>query len=224
MPFPTTAIIDNFNRANSDLDLSLACSNGVNSWFEGKINGGTDTSFDINTNQLKNNAPAGDSFIAGVNFGPDVEAYFSVPVLPADYVFLAVRIKDENTAPWDGYGLLYLISGTQWVLRRYDNGSATSLGTVSAPTLSAGDAFGLRVIGTSLAGFHAPGGVWNQTPVVTATDATYPLAGKIGIEAGDVGSGGAGRYDSFGGGTYIPPAAGDLLVETPWRKSRGVSW
>ena len=218
MPFPTTPIIDTFNRADSPLDTSLACSDGINSWFEGKINGGVDTNCNIASNRLTSIA-TGDSFIVA-SFGPDVEVYSSWPVLPTSYIFHAVRIQDVNTATWDGYGLLHDIASSQWQLRRYTNGVSTVIAT-SSVAISAGDKVGLSVIGTTLSGYRYTAGSWNQTPIVTTTDATYALAGKIGFEFDDT----TGRMDDFGGGTYIAPAAASgPVLQTPLRRRRMTSW
>lgn len=218
MTFPTTAVIDDFGRADGNLNTRLACSNGVDSWFLGKINGGSDTNFDILSGRLADNAVTGDSFIQA-SFGPDTEVYLTMPVVPTSYAFLAARIKDENTATWDGYGVIWIAGGSpNWQLRRYDNGSQTNVSNTNGANPNAGDKIGLSVVGSLLTGYLFTGGVW--TTVLTGTDATYPLAGKIGIEIGDS----TGRYDDFGGGTVVTTVGQIGTIRVDRGGSRRTSW
>lgn len=216
MPFPTTPILDDFNRAAGSLDTRLGCSNGVNSWFLGQINGGTTTDCDVGSSQLRVSGSTGDSFITA-SFGPDAEVYASWPVAPTSYAFLAARIKDENTATWDGYGVIWIAGGTGWQIRRYDNGASTVLASSASPNVVAGDKVGMSVVGSLITAYRYNAGAWAS--VVSFSDATYPLAGKIGFEFGDS----TGRMTDFGGGTYVPAAG---LTPNPFiqRHSRGTSW
>lgn len=195
MSFPTTGIIDDFNRADDPTPEGSSCSDGIHVWSATSING-TGQGANLVGNLMHLVAGTGDLYITA-DFGPDCEAYYDLPSAPSsgEYCFLAARIQDAGTSGWDGYGLIW-INGAGWQVRRYDNGSSTVLsGTVPGNDLVSGDSFGIEVIGDTIRGLRKTGGSWIE--VVSSTDSTYATAGKIGWEIS------SGELDNFGGGTVV---------------------
>lgn len=221
MAFPTTPVIDSFGRADATLDSSLACSDGVHSWFQGHLSGDVTTGGQITSGQLTNTGTTTvcGSFISASNFGPDVEVYQSYPVAPTSYAFLACRVTNENTAGVAMYAIIW-IPGVGWRLRTY--GPFVTLASDNANPLSDGDRIGLSAIGTEITAWHYTGGAWVSR--LSVTDTTFSNAGKIGFEFQD----NTARADDFGGGTYAPPAPPFVVAGAPpvaWkRRSRATSW
>lgn len=216
MSFPTTPIIDSFARANALLDFSLACSDGINSWQQGKINdGGSGTNGTIASNQLKATVDAVcDSYIATQNFGPEVEVYCTYPVAPITYAFLAGRIANAGASGWNGYAVIWIPPNT-WQLRRYDAGSSTVIATTTA-AFADGDQIGLSVFGSAVVGYR------NGASVLNTVDATYAAGGKVGFEFSD----NTARMVNFGGGTFVAPATGATgpVLQSPRRRRGMTSW
>lgn len=209
MPFPTTGILDNFNRANAAIYGSTA--SGGDTWGANALNDTGPGTLSIVSNAIAEGSGSPNGYLTG-SHGPDAEAYMTAAALPGggNYFFLAVRVQDAGVGSlaWDGYGLIYIV-GTGWQIRRYDNGASTVLGaTVSTPTVSAGDGLGIEAIGDTIKGYHKPAaGAW--TEVLSRIDATYTAAGNIAVEIGSAPSG-TGRGDDLGGGTVVtgPVAVG----------------
>jgi hypothetical protein len=62
---------------------------------------------------------------------------------------------------------------------------------------SAGDKWGLSCVGSTIKAWYGPQGVWQGTPIVSATDTHLPAAGGIMFSVGGTGC----LIDDFGGGT-----------------------
>jgi hypothetical protein len=193
MAFPTTSIISSFTGPDED-PLSEG---GI--WTVGAgvgING-------INGSQerISNQAGArsGNAIYNVSTFGPNTESYATLPVLPtngAGATYCYARLS-ALSATANGYSVDWRVTGGTNTMRllRYDAGSGTSLGSWTQ-ALSAGDAIGLEIIGSSLQAYVFSGGSWApvQSPV---TDGTYSAAGYVGFGITDVNA----RVDDFGGGT-----------------------
>lgn len=113
----------------------------------------------------------------------DFEAYATVATVPADTNVVRIygRIATPGTAGVDGYFLqitMVVSVADTWTLFRLDNASATSIGTADA-VLTDGDKIGLECIGSAIKAYQYTGGAW--TNIVSATDATYSAAGKVGL-------------------------------------------
>lgn len=209
MAFPTTGILDDFNRA----DATPASANWdyhLNSTFWGcppisviSNQGGLATS------------NYGDSYWAAATFGPDVEVYATVAALPGSGTdqFLEFRIQSPGTggtAPADGdsYGVSFKNTAPdELMFYRCDNSSYTQLGATQTPgNLSVGDKIGVEMIGDTIQAYRYTGGAWAAygSP---ETDSTYTVAGYIGGGFGDY----IGRWDDFGGGTVVTGGGGGKI-------------
>lgn len=188
MAFPTTAILDNFTRAD-------AATLGAN-WTD-LVNG-----FAIVSNQAAPKVDLVDnvSIWNVATYGPDSECYFDVPTKTSNNnhaTWLIIRATTLNIATIDGYAYAAItLSGTDsFRAYRMDNFVQTQLGASVAVELTSGDSQGLEMIGTTLAIYHKTAGTWSQ--LATRTDATYTAAGYIGIYSTRTSP----RVDNFGGGT-----------------------
>lgn len=204
MAFPTTSVLDDFNRANS---ASLGA-NWTNPVFTGN------PSPRIVSNAM---GPAGDdsgtvycdAYWSASTFGPDSECWVTVSASNTNKGReIYVRLTGLDGSP-SGYSAFAAdISGTSnnWTLNRYDNGTFVQLGAAFTQSVAAGDSIGLEMIGSSLVFYYkAAAGSWAS--VTSRTDATYSGAGNIAL-ALQQGSGTSNRFDDFGGGTVVVGGGG----------------
>jgi hypothetical protein len=125
--------------------------------------GGTGASF-----YLSNHIPASADY--------SVSATFYI-VTSTGNASLWVRAEHSSGNGEDGYQVR-LVTGSQWELRRIDNGSGTTLGTSTTNMPSAGGAgvsVTLSITGSSLS--VTAGG----SEIITATDSTYTAVGRVGV-------------------------------------------
>jgi acid phosphatase type 7 len=216
LPFPRTALLDDFARAAGAL--------GTNWQSPALADPGTAT---IQSSGQTASASGASSATWKVGtFGADQEAYLTVPVLPraGSFMQLAARVNSLSASTLSCYFLRVTPSTSTWDLRKKINGAgSTSIKTFTAP-LAAGDAAGLQTIGSTLTAYRKPAsGSW--APVVSATDTAIPGAGYVSYTLGDTTI----RGGAFGGGTITsapapqPPAApslsataGDATVRLSW--------
>jgi hypothetical protein len=217
--FPTTSgLIDNFNRADN-VASTQPTSSGAN-WSTNLINDPVSSDLAVAANQLRANSAGTNGYIT-TTYGPDSEVYADVSALPGNgqYIALWGRIQEAGTSNFDSYALVYVHStsgNATWSLRRYINGSGTTLNNVSAPALVAGESLGINIIGTgnsvTLTAYKKSGGTWSTVGSVIDSDPSrITSAGNIGIELGDT----IMRIDNFGGGTVVTnttPAAPTLSI------------
>lgn len=209
MAFPTTAVIDDFNRANSG---SLGSNWGADPFnFAG-------ANFDVLSNQaVGNNSAYCANYWSAATFGADSEVYVTCVTKPTnggDWA-LGARIVNPDTTGVDGYRLqVDSDAGTdEWKVQRVDNGVVTQLGATATQEIASGDAVGLEVIGTTVKAYYkASGGSLSE--VASRTDATYSAAGNISLEAFD--NGGDPVFDDFGGGTVVGGGGGEATLRH-WR-------
>ena len=199
MPFPTTPILDNFNRADS--------SSIGGDWSQFMRSGSYDMG--ISSNQEYNpDAEYNGLYHDAAQFGPDCETYVTVAVLPPyeNYFALYIRLKDVTVDVWnyDGYqaGLWrYDNAGNDRLnltIRRVDDNVLTQLGAgVDIGDHGNGDRLGIRAVGSSLELWYDDGAGWELR--ATRTDGTYGAAGYVGFFHP---SEGTMRLDDFGGGNY----------------------
>ena len=194
MAFPTTGILDDFNRAD-ETPLS-----GGGNW------GDRNTSQDLS---LVSNRVGG----AGVNqlsseywtvatYGPDCEVYVSATRLASygtgSYVRLWLRIQNPGAANETGYMMQWLnnASGCS-IFKETSREAYTSLATSSTPRFAANDQIGMEAIGTTITVYQ------NGTSVLSTTDATTTGAGYLAIGCRST----IFRLDDFGGGTVVPASS-----------------
>lgn len=199
MAFGDAGILDDFNRSDRNLSGDTSSSGAV--WSTIAMTG-TAMELAITSNQMS--VPGSRNGYLPGPYGPNVELWCTVSVLPGAgaYVFLAVRAQDVGAvSTWDGYGLIYIV-GTGWQLRRYLNGTSTTLTSSATPILAAGDGMGFSVIQSRLTAYRNPAGAgWIPTGLAI-TDATYSAPGAIGLELNDT----TVRIDNLGGGAFTDAA------------------
>jgi hypothetical protein len=185
--FPTTSLIDNFNRANGVLTAPYVAS------YNGQ---GIDQ---IVSQQV---IPTG-----GSNFGTaktdtlavDTETWFTVVTVPAPGNDLKLFGRWVPGAGPTGY--YARINGTSWHVSRQDAGSSSDIdGGGATRTLNAGDKVALQVKGNTITLACCPVGSSTWYRVTRATDNTYTNAGGIGwqLPSGTV-------IDDLGGGQVRAP-------------------
>jgi uncharacterized protein YjbI with pentapeptide repeats len=187
LAFPTTSLIDNFDRADAG-DL------GVN-WSYDWVGGGQ-ASPDIVSNRCASPGGASSAWWNVVTFGPDCEVYVDVPVRGAGTIALLLRLVNPGGASVTGFQF-YIDAANSWQLWRSDGGgSFTQIGTGTTQVVSNGDAVGIEAIGDTFKAYYkAAAGSWVE--VWTKIDATYATqVGRIGLELNTSGS-----LDNFSGGT-----------------------
>ena len=193
MTFPTTPILDAFDRANEPLSYSA-------NWAGPLIHGAPDT-LKIVSNSVRN-----DSAYTVSNaywtpaIDPECEAYITVRgegVPGAVYVF--ARMSNPGLSTADGYAMAF-IYGEGWdaYLYRVDNGTLVQLDTAHLE-LNVGDRIGLSVIESTVTAYQ------EGVAIMTATDATYATGDYIGI--GMSGEAEGGELQDFGGGSLATALA-----------------
>jgi len=205
--FPTTSVLDNFNRANG-------AGLGAN-WGTDPEGFGYGT-FDINSNQAKPNGAFPANYWSAQSFNADCEVYATIAALPPSG---AMRLIARQTTPGvsateDNYELEVGTSGGNSYISRTVNGSRTTIKTTGV-TFAVGDQMGLRCVGDQIIAFK------NGVEIDRVTDATNTAGGYIGM-VGQNDS--AILFDDFGGGNYVPVAKSMLPgFITSGQNARGVN-
>ncbi len=196
MAFPTTSVLDDFNRADS-------ASMGAN-WTGALWSGEAD--LDIVSNQAKTVTGTWNSaYWNPASFGPDCEVFCE---WRANRVLLNLRCVNIGAGTLDGYEAGVSAAVNALVIFRTDNEVGTQLGAGFAQAFTAGDLIGFEAVGSSLSVYYkAAAGSW--TLVGTETDGAYSAAGRIGLEVNA-----AGILDDFGGGTVVVVPAQTDAPET----------
>jgi hypothetical protein len=200
MAFPTTSILDDFNRADEN-PLS-----GGGNWA-GPI-------FSANSQmQLVSQAVTGAVAATGDgsywnasqfnNGAVGVEVFADVGTVNGTDRFFLDWVENPNTGVENGYELQVNLSVDLWRLRRLDASVATTLGANVTQAVTAGDGIGFSSVnGTHTVYYRAGAGSW--TVLFSRSDNTYVGNGNIGL--GTIGT--VNTMDNFGGG-----AVADDLVE-----------
>lgn len=197
MAFPTTSVLDAFNRANG----LLVGGNWSNDTFNF---GAGSTALTINTNQVApENASYGEVYWNPTTFGPDSEVFVTYAVAAhngGDWG-VGLRVTNPDSTAVDGYrcAVFQLAGNDEVKLYRVDNGVATQLGVTVTQNFSVGDSFGAEMIGSTLQVYRKTAGSWAS--IASRSDGTYTAAGYIGMYTFSTGANG--RLDDFGGGTVV---------------------
>ena len=190
MAFPTTGILDNFNRANEGPPPSASWTNVENG-------------LEVNSNTCKGDANnLGNWSNWNVEtFGPDCECYITLTNQSAENLY--ARLTSVNT--WDdGYSVTVFQNEVQ--IYRLDDGGRTQLGATIAQTSVSGDKLGMEIIGSSVTAYYDDGGAgWGSIGV--RSDGAYSNAGYLGVRVFDNDR----EFDDFGGGTIAAPPAGNRV-------------
>lgn len=195
MAFPTTGILDNFNRADEN---PLVGATGTE-W--GDRNTNDDLSIETNLVRGQTVGTLASRYWAAATFGPDCEAYCSVnhtPNTAADYIRLWARIQNPGAVGETGYMMQWSnnTSGARLFVETARE-TFTQLAQNASARYADGDVIGIELIGTSFKLYQ------NGTSILSVTDGTISLAGNIALG----GRGTSFRWDDFGGGTIAGAAA-----------------
>lgn len=200
MAFPTTGILDNFNRADESPATGWSDGPAATVYMAGGVR--------VLSNVL---APvSGDSwdYYNVAQYGPDCEVYATVSTYPVStWIELGLRGAPINNTSMDHYHLF--ADGGLFRIKRADNSSNTQLGADITRSLGSGDALGLEAIGSTLTAYYkASGGSWASQ--ASRTDSTYIQSGSFLIYIADANW----RIDDFGGGTVVTASTVRMLAST----------
>ncbi|MCA9974243.1 MAG: hypothetical protein KC413_00780, partial [Anaerolineales bacterium] len=184
MAFGSSSVLDNFNRANEGPPMT----GWANFLTAGLV---------VSSNAC---APSGAGNRAGyyntVLSAADCEVYATIASDPASNrnMSLYARLVNIGSGTTEGYGIQFnKVAGTDTLqIFRLDNDTKTVLGANFSQELTAGNKFGLEIVGSTLTAYVDTGSGW--TSLGSRTDSTYSSAGYLGADIG------SGTLDDFGGG------------------------
>lgn len=197
MAFPTTGLLDNFNRTNEDP------MNG--NWSVGPLDT-TAEDLQIVSNQAKGTIDVNDNEMwwNPGTFGADSEVYCTlVTVTFNDDLFLELRITDPGGANRSGYKIEFVPAGNSpstgdVEMFEVTDGTSTQIGaTETGIVISSGDKLGFEAISSTLKFYLDTGGGFSEQ--FSRSDSTHTGAGFIGIAVFDDDS----PIDDFSGGTVV---------------------
>ena len=201
--FPTTGLLDNFNRTAEN---PLANGN----WSGPTFGGGAQCKSDGTAATAA--AAFGNSYWSAATFGADTEVFQTLSALDAaPQEGNAWRLTSPGVLNSERGYELFAVSGTGFEVYRIDvNQVETKLGATISQTYSAGDKFGAEMIGSTITvEYKAGAGAWGS--IGTRTDANLTTAGNIGCSVKNVGTD---TLDDFSGGTVVVVGGwGGLLAE-----------
>ncbi len=197
MTFPTTSVLDNFNRANGDP--------GTNWTFPVGNQGGL--KFTIDTNQAAFPDSTNEGYWNVSTYGPDCEVYTGLPTVAGSDFEMYMRVASPGGS-FNCYALKWNSVFQRLNYFRVDSGVFTQLGanddSVAGPV--SGDSVGAEINGTTLTAHIKQGGTW--AAYATRTDSTYSAAGYLGWYDNSSTL----RGDNFGGGTIGGVTATNVLA------------
>jgi hypothetical protein len=216
--FPTTGIVDDFDRADEDpVSDGGAWSNPLSGLGVGDPQ--------VTSNQLA--PPDGGDIgfcVRTEGTSADQEAYYTIATLPASPTFFIVSVRCAGTGlGTDGLDLRVRSDDGAWSLRRVVDLTPTTVasGMLSGGALVAGDSIGLDVIGNTMTG-HIKRGAAAWAEIVTAGEGgTLTAHGPLGLSIDVVtGTDTTWRIDNFGGGDVVAAGGVGGLVHTARAFSR----
>ncbi len=192
--FPTTGVVDDFNRADGGVGANWSLTTGAGA--VGTISSNRVTS--DGTNITRN-------YWNPSTFGPDSEVQIKVDTKGAagGFLTLDLRLQTPGSAAVDGYQFEADVSaGTDpQIIGRIDNNVFTQLGATVNNEFATGDRFGFEAIGSTLTGYRHDGVTWAS--LLSRTDSTYSGSGNIGWRKNSTNTD---FLDNFGGGTVTAGA------------------
>lgn len=211
MAFPTTGVLDSFTRANEGPPPSASWDYPINSAFA------AGAGMSVLSNVIGSSSTTFCGSYYKTSYGPDTEAFVTIATLPGVGLdlFLDVRIVSPGSggsggASGDSYSASWVnqAGADELIYFRADNGVYTQLGATDTPgNMTAGDKFGVEMIGSTIQAYRYTGGAWAAFGT-SRSDSTYSAAGSIGCGFGD----NIGRFDDFGGGTVVTATIGIAWV------------
>lgn len=202
MAFPTTGVLDDFNRGNEGPPPSASWTN---------LQNGLEVVSNACVGDV--NAANNDGYWDLTTFGADSEAYATMTDVLAGggggYFGAYARLKDVGAwGTTDGYFIQTNQPDDDVELYIVDNGVYTQLGNSIAQVIADGDKFGIEVVGGTLTAYYKDGAAaWGS--LGTRADATYGAAGYIGLYIYD---NDRGILDDFGGGTVVAVGAAGIMT------------
>ena len=178
MAFPTTGILDNFNRVDQDLSDS---SNWVD--VQGNLR--------IVSNEVHATSGTAHWSQWTTSEGPDCECYVTLSRF-STAINVYARMTTHVVGTTDGYRATAY--SDDFLIYRVDGGSGTVIDSVVQANNS-GDKIGISCIGSAIKGYYDSGGGWSE--LCSATDSNHTAAGYPGIRGYAI----ADEVDDFGGGT-----------------------
>jgi hypothetical protein len=192
--FPITPVLDNFNRANTGPPPSASWTNDLRA--------AGSPGLAVRTNQvtaLSVDSAGASSWWSAKTFRDDNEAYVTFGNAPLDDFELFARGSAFSGGFPQGYLVWWRSSDSTLFLQRYGPGGTGGYANLTGgivQTLSAGDAVGIRVIGSSVQAWYKPsGGSWSM--IASATSTLFTTGGQIGLLVYGIRP----TFDDFGGGS-----------------------
>lgn len=197
MAFPTTSLLDNFNRTNANpLD---------GNWLIAP--GGASPEIVSNHLECANSPPASGSTFWNVMQQADSEVWVKSITLPStDELIVYTRANNYNNTCYEA--AISRAGGGAYLGRR-DNGNWYQLAFTSY-TFQDGDGVGLSTISDLITMYLFRGGVWTQ--LLQVTDATYTRPGYVGF--GFFTQADGLQWDDFGGGAAASYVS-EVLADNP---------
>lgn len=188
MAFPTTPILDNFNRANTGPPPSV---NWATPIFPGH------TGLKVLSNLLVAGvASFCDSYWSATKFNANQEVYATLAIKGANISALFTRLSNPGLASITGYFLYLDVVNSLLQIYRMDNSTTAVLLNSLAHTFVNGERFGFTSIGKIHTGYMDTKNGKGFSFALSASDATYSNSGYLGVQMGDA----TPALDDFGGG------------------------
>lgn len=200
MAFPTTSLLDNFNRGDSGT-LGASWSTPIEP---------TLGSLGILSNQAYSDAQFDDAYW-GTSFGENQEVYVTLSVVTSGVTAPRVyaRIQNPNTASRNCYFLTQEGAGGGWI-SKIVAGTTTALGGGWTTSIASGDKVGLELNGTTITAWKYSGGSWSQLEQLTG-ESSVTGGGYIGLQIrGETDT----RFDDFSGGDIVTGTSGGQRLLT----------
>jgi hypothetical protein len=205
MAYPTTGVLDDFNRSNVGPPPSA-------SWTQCYLGG---AGMKVVSNAIVANGANGASDYWNVaTFGANSEAYITMTTKNTGgnvaTFWVSLRLASPTTSGIDGYQVEVITRDSANAVAliriwKIVNNAFTQLGADIDTTINAGDSFGGEVTGTTTTTItayrKASGGSWGA--VANRTDSSSPITAAGNIETGTYESSVAFVLDNFGGGTVV---------------------
>ncbi|HET9326805.1 MAG TPA: PQQ-dependent sugar dehydrogenase [Candidatus Eisenbacteria bacterium] len=179
--FPSTPVIDNFNRPNGLLAAPWGNTSGAA----------------IASNQLRATTSSSSPIWTGTQFAPDQEAYYTFASAPQGEFHIHLKLQyvggsaSHIEVKYAGNVQITTFddTGVGWVMR----------GPPMAVTFNSGDTFGARAYGSTVNVYK------NGTLVGTRSIAGWQFVGSPGyVGLAMINNGSGSRLDNFGGGSFVP--------------------
>lgn len=208
MAFPTTPVLDTFNRADGAPGANWSDEVIVN-YFR----------LLISSNTLKED-PAAFGFDSNYwnpsTFGPDCEVYATFATVGTNGAGVVARLTSPGASE-----NFYWLTANAFDTRLYKHvaGVRTQIGSTISVLFAAGDGIGLSCTGSSIECWRKPsGGAWGV--IATRTDSDVSGAGYIGVLTDSTNK--AWSFDDFGGGSIVTGGPADAAPFA--RAGRGAGW